>query len=277
LALPQSNISAQLARLRSGGLVADKRSGKNRLYRLLQPTVPAAKEAHQRFLRILEAASVELKEVERDAIALKVVRKKRADLARAYFDALAGKFGRHYIPGRSWKGLAEMLFKLMPPMVIADLGAGEGTLSQLLAQNAERIIAVDSSDKMVAYGSKLAAEHGFSNLEFRLGDLESPPIKDASCDMAVLSQALHHAKNPEAALTAAHRILKPGGRMVVLDLLKHTFDKARTLYADEWLGFSEVELHELLEGAGFKKVETKVVHREAKSPHFQTVLAVGLK
>lgn len=277
LSQPQSNISAQLARLRTAGLVADRRSGKNRLYCLVEPSSTAEREKHLRFLSILESAATELKEVKRDSTALRIVRKKRADLTQAYFDALAGKFGRHYIPGRSWKGLAEMLLRLMPRMVIADLGAGEGTLSQLLAQNAEKVISVDASEKMVAYGAELAKQHGFKNLEFRLGDLEEPPITAGSCDLAILSQALHHAKTPLRALQAAQRILKPGGRIVVLDLLKHTFEQARTLYADEWLGFSEVELHEMLSKADFSKIESQVVHREAKSPYFQTVLATGVK
>jgi ubiquinone/menaquinone biosynthesis C-methylase UbiE/DNA-binding transcriptional ArsR family regulator len=276
LSLPQSNISAQLARLRSGGLVEDRRSGKNRLYCLKKGTAEES-QSHSRFLSIVEAAGAELPEVKRDSTALKVVKKKRADLAQAYFDALAGKFGRHYIPGRSWKGLAETLIKLLPPLVIADLGAGEGTLSQLLAPGAKHVIAVDSSAKMVDYGSKLAEQHGFTNLEFRLGDLEQPPIAPSSCDMAILSQALHHAKSPSRALSAAFNLLKTGGRVVVLDLLKHTFEKARSLYADEWLGFSEVELHDMLGKAGFSQIETKIVHREAQSPHFQTVLALGIK
>jgi ArsR family transcriptional regulator len=167
--------------------------------------------------------------------------------------------------------------KLLPPMVIADLGAGEGTLSQLLAQGAKQVIAVDNSEKMVAYGAELASRHGFANLEFRLGDLEEPPIEEGSVDLAILSQALHHAAVPVRALKAAHRILRPGGRVVVLDLLKHGFDKARQLYADVWLGFSEAELNEMLDAAGFKEVETSVVHRETKSPHFQTVLAMGMR
>jgi ubiquinone/menaquinone biosynthesis C-methylase UbiE/DNA-binding transcriptional ArsR family regulator len=277
LALPQSNISAQLARLRSAGLVEDRRSGKNRLYRIPTPRSPAAAASQDRLNSVLDVAGPEVKEVARDATALKVVRQKRADLAQAYFDALAGKFGRHYIPGRSWKGLAETLLKLMPPMVIADLGAGEGTLSQLLAQNAKQVIAVDSSAKMVAYGSALAREHGFGHLEFREGDIEAPPIEANTCDLALLSQALHHAKSPAKAISAAFTLLKPGGRIVILDLLRHTFEQARTLYADEWLGFSEVDLHEMLGEAGFQQIESKIVHRESQSPHFQTILALGVK
>ena len=274
LSLPQSNISAQLAKLKTAGLVSDRRSGKNRLYRV-EGSREQGQQTWEHFMALLEAAGEELREAKLDMAALKVVLRKRAQTAKAYFDALAGKFGRHYIPGRSWKALGETLLRLLPPMDIADLGAGEGTLSQLLAVRARSVIAVDNSEKMVAYGQELAQRHGFQNLEFRLGDLEEPPIESESVDLVILSQALHHAANPGRALRAAWRILRPGGRIVILDLLKHGFEKARQLYADVWLGFSEAELQDLLEGAGFAQVETSVVHREVKNPHFQTVLALG--
>lgn len=276
LALPQSNISAQLAKLKSAGLVTDRRSGKNRLYQLDEPN-SKEKATHEHFIALMEAAGGELKEAKKDDAALKVVLRKRLRSAQAYFDTLAGKFGRHYIPGRSWKGLGETLLKLLPPLIIADLGAGEGTLSQLLAQRAQKVIAVDNSEKMVAYGADLASKHGFANLEYRLGDIEEPPIEPGTVDLVFLSQALHHALNPERAIRAASTILKPGGRIVILDLLKHQFEKARELYADVWLGFSEAELHEMLAKAGFREAETSVVHRESQSPHFQTVLALASK
>lgn len=276
LALGQSNISAQLSKLKEAGLVTDRRSGKNRLYRL-QPPNTKERNTHEHLLALLDAATQELREGKRDLIALKLVRRKRADTVRTHFDALAGKFGKQYIPGRSWKALGETLFHLMPPLVVADLGAGEGTLSQLLAKHCKHVIAVDNSEKMVAYGAKLAKQHGFNNLDYRHGDIEDPPIKAGTVDVAFFSQALHHALSPENAVAASHRILKPGGRVIILDLLKHTFEKARALYADVWLGFSEVELHELLEDAGFKNIEIRVVDRESRSPFFQTVLAVGVK
>ncbi len=274
LSLPQSNISAQLSKLKGAGLVSDRRSGKNRLYRLDEPDERKG-QPWKHFLALLDSAGEELREVKKDAHALKVVLQKRERTAQAYFDALAGKFGRHYIPGRSWKGLGETLLKLMPPLMIADLGAGEGTLSQLLAQRAKKVIAVDNSEAMVAYGADLANRHGFTNLEFRLGDLENPPIEHGTMDLVFLSQALHHAQRPAQALRAAFSLLKPGGRIVVLDLLKHQFEKARELYADIWLGFSEAELHEMLSDAGFHPVQTSIVHREARTPHFQTVLAIA--
>jgi ArsR family transcriptional regulator len=219
----------------------------------------------------------ELPETSRDRTSLKLVLHKRQDKARKYFDELAGKFGRGYVPGRSWKALAHTLITLLPPLTVADLGAGEGTLSQLLARKARKVIAIDNSPKMVEFGSQLAKKHGFDNLEYRLGDIEDPPIGKNNIDLAILSQALHHAIHPERAIQAAHGILKRGGRLVILDLLSHRFEKARELYADHWLGFSEVKLHQLLEKSRFRDIEISVVSREKQSPHFETVFATGVK
>jgi ArsR family transcriptional regulator len=170
-----------------------------------------------------------------------------------------------------------MLLALVPPLVIADLGAGEGTLSQLLARRAERVIAVDNSDRMVEYGSALAREHGVANLEYRMGDLEVLPVDTASVDVALFSQSLHHAQHPQRAVAEAYRILKPGGRILLLDLVRHHFEEARELYADLWLGFTAVELQRFLRKAGFGEIETSVVHRETDTPHFETILAAGRK
>ncbi len=276
LGLGQSNISAQLARLKETGLIADRRSGKNRLYSIEKPR-PKDRAMHEHLLALLDAATQEIREAKSDMTALRLVRRKRTDSARSYFDGLAGKFGRQYVPGRSWKALGEMLLNFVPPQVIADLGAGEATLSQMFASHARKVIAVDSSEKMVAYGAQLAKEHGFSNFEYRQGDLEDPPIKSGTVDIALFSQALHHAGRPPIALESAYRILKPGGRIIILDLLKHTFEKARLLYSDVWLGFSEVDLDEMLTDAGFKNIDIRIVDREEKSPHLQTVLAVAYK
>src|SRR5580693_7459176 len=267
LAMGQSRISTHLSQLKSAGLVEDRKQGKNSLYRL----------SDRRFLAIFHSAAAEIPEAKAETRALQLVLEKRRDKVRGYFDELAGKFGRNYVPGRSWKGLAETLLQLMPPMVIADLGAGEGTFSQLLAQRAKRVIAVDNSAKMVEFGARLARENGLINLEYRLGDLESPPIKKATIDLAFFSQSLHHALHPDRAVAAAAQLLKPGGRIVILDLKKHSFEQARDLYADTWLGFSEVELRGFLESAGFTGVQSWVVDREGQSPGLETILAIGRK
>ena len=267
LAMGQSRISTHLAQLKQAGLVEDRKQGKNSLYRLKD----------REWVDLLAAAAKEVPEAADDAKALQLVLEKRRDKVRGYFDELAGKFGRQYVQGRSWKGLAETLLQLMPPMTVADLGAGEGTFSQLLAQRAERVIAVDNSAKMVEFGSRLAAENGLTNLEYRLGDLEEPPIEPGSIDLAFFSQSLHHALHPGRAVAAAHRLLKPGGRIVVLDLKRHGFEQAREMYADTWLGFSEVELRGFLEKAGFGEVQSWIVDRERQAPAFETILAMGRK
>ena len=244
LGMGQSRISASLGMLRRQGLVLDRRVGKN-IYYAAVPTAMAP-------LRGAVAAAVaELAEGERDRQALQLVLNKRRDRAADYFDKLAGKFGRTYVPGRSWQALAHGLLRLMPPMIIADMGAGEGTLSQLLARTAKQVIAIDNSQKMVEYGARIAKENGYANLEYRLGDLEEPPIDSESVDVVLFSQALHHAARPQRAIESAFRILKPGGRILVLDLASHTYEQAKELYAHVWLGFSGVELHAMLEKAGF--------------------------
>ena len=268
LGMGQSRISTQLSQLKSGGLVSDERSGKNNIYRSAMDAELTALALH---------AARELPEAAKDSTSLSHLRRKRQDRTRLYFDQLAGRFGRDYVPGRSWRGLAEALLKVMARGVVADLGAGEGTLSQLLAQRAERVIAVDLSPNMVEFGTALAREHGLDNLEYRLGDIESPPLEPGSIDLVVLSQALHHASHPPTALKSAFSALKPGGRIVVLDLLAHHFEEARELYADTWLGFSEADLAAMLENAGFIDVETAVVDREEQAPHFQTLLGVALR
>ncbi len=268
LAKGQSQISTHLAQLKQAGLVDDRRTGKNAFYRLT---------ARPALMDLLKQAEEEIPEAEDDRRALRLVLRKRQDKMRRYFDELAGKFGRQYVPGRSWKGIAEALLKLMPPLVIADLGAGEGTISQLMAQRAKKVIAVDNSEKMVEFGSELARTHGIGNLEYRLGDIEDVPIRTGTVDLAFLSQALHHASHPERALAEAWRILKPGGRVTILDLNRHHFEEAREMYADLWLGFTELEMERFLKGAGFKNAETAVVYKEADPPYFETLLGTGEK
>ncbi|MFV0337793.1 MAG: metalloregulator ArsR/SmtB family transcription factor [Chthoniobacterales bacterium] len=270
LDMGQSRISTNLAQLRRLGLVTDRRVGKNSFYSVnAKALIP--------FESLLLRAEKDLPEAEKDIVALGLAQRKRKDRAGEYFNQLAGKFGRTYIPGRSWQGLAHALLKLLSPMVIADMGAGEGMLSQLLARNAKKVIAIDNSPKMVEFGVKLAREHELTNLEYRLGDIEAPPIANAEVDLALFSQALHHASEPLCALREAYRILQPGGRILILDLASHSQEEARELYAHVWLGFAEAELYEMLRDVGFSNIEVNIVAREKQAPHFQTLLATGYK
>jgi len=268
----QSRISMQLAQLKGAGLVEVRKSGQKSIYRA---AVPAG--ADRIIAEVLGQGVSEIAECATDDQALQLALERRKDLLRSHFDDLAGRFGKNYVPGRSWKALTEMLMRLLPPMVIADIGAGEATLALMLAQSAKRVIAVDSSNKMVEYGRGLADRHGLTNVEYRVGDMEELPIDSAAVDFVLIHQSLHHAIHPDRALLEACRVLRPGGRIAILDLLKHDLEAARELYADVWLGFSRVEILNLLVSAGFDHASVSIVDRSEESPQFQTILATAIK
>ena len=190
---------------------------------------------------------------------------------------MAGRFGREYVPGRSWKGFAEALLLSCRPWSSPTSAPAKDLFLCCLPSVQSASSPSTTRKKWWSSALQLARKQGVKNLEYRLGDLEEIPIDTASVDVALLSQSLHHAMHPERAIAEAWRILKPGGRIAILDLGKHRFEEARELYADLWLGFSEVELESLIHKAGFQNVLTSIVHKEAEAPHFQTLLAVGDK
>ena len=271
--LGQSRISTHLGLLQDAGLLQSRREGKRTFYKPNLQADGAARELIQLAIR----GAKELPEYEGDQINLKRILARRREQAQVYFNQIAGRFDRVYGPGRSWQAFGHLLLRILPPLVVADLGAGEGLLSELLARRCKKVIAVDNSEKMVAFGAAKAKKNGLKNLEFRLGDLQSPPIEPNSVDLVILSQALHHAEVPARAIGAAYKILRARGQIMILDLLKHNFDKAHELYGDRWLGFAESDLQRWLEAAGFKKIEISVVAHEEQPPHFQTLLAGGEK
>ena len=273
LGMGQSRISSQLALLRQAGLVIDRREGKRAFYSLADSIDPATRS----LVEAARAAVVASPEAAGDQTNLELVLNRRRQVAEQYFNTIAGRLGKNYCPGRSWESIGHFLLRLFPQITVADLGAGEGMISQLMARRAAKVWCIDNSPRMVEVGTELATRNGLANLEYKLGDLEQVPLPDQSVDLALLSQALHHARRPQAAVKEAWRILKPGGQVVVIDLKEHTFEKARELYADEWLGFTESGLHGFLKKAGFQHVEVSVVARESSEPFFETVLASGVK
>jgi ubiquinone/menaquinone biosynthesis C-methylase UbiE/DNA-binding transcriptional ArsR family regulator len=271
--LGQSRISTHLGLLADCEMVSARRDGKRTFYKLN----PDADKIATEFIQLAIRGAKELPEHSHDQINLKRVLARRKEQAQVYFNQVAGRFDRVYGPGRSWQAFGHLLLRILPPLVVADLGAGEGLLSELLVRRAKKVIAVDNSEKIVEFGKLKAKKNGLKNLEFRQGDLQNPPIEANSVDLVILSQALHHAENPAAALASAHKILKPGGQILLLDLLKHNFERAHELYGDRWLGFAESDLHRWLEDAGFKKIEISIVAAEEQPPHFQTILASAEK
>ena len=263
----QSGISMHLSQLQEAGLVESSREGKNAYYRV------ARANDNVKLIELAAAGATEIAEHDSDRRNLKRILERRENQDLVYFNRVAGRFDSVYGPGRSWQAFGQLLLRLVPEIIVAELGSGEGMLSELLARKCKRVIAVDNSDQIVKFGQAKAKKNGLANLEFRQGDLQSPPIDDGSVDLAILSQALHHAEDPAAAIKGAFRILKPGGQVMILDLVKHKFEKATELFGDRWPGFAEGELHQWLESAGFAQIEVSVVAREEEEPHFETLLA----
>ena len=271
LTLGQSTISSHLAQLKQASLVEDRKAGKSSLYRISPGAGDGLLSA------TLALAEKEVPEASTDQAEMRRVVKKRQERMRSFFDQMAGRLGKDYVPGKSWKSMVIALLHLLPPMEIADLGAGDGSSSLLFSQSARKVIAVDSSAKMLEVAREQATRQGAANVDFRQGDMEELPIESGSIDLAFFSQSLHHALHPSRALSEAFRILKPGGRAVVLDLAKHRFEEARDLYADEWLGFGEAELEQMLTQSGFHHPQVAIVDRDADAPQFQTLLAIAQK
>ncbi len=270
LNMGQSRISTHLALLKEVGLVVDRRHGRRMLYTLLPGPAAGMWDS-------IVAESRTSPEFEADLAGLETLRDRRRGDARAYFDRVAATFGDEILPGRTWEGLARALLQLAPRGRYADLGIGDGLLTLMLSEIAHSVTAVDISPQMLAQLKVRAAQRGMTNVTTVEGDIEDLPLSDSSFDVAVLSQALHHAKSPAKALAEARRILIPGGRVLVIDLLAHTEDWVRDQLQHEHLGFTESALEALVTEAGFERISIQRAARDPQPPHFMTLVATGLK
>jgi ArsR family transcriptional regulator len=271
LGLAQSGVSRHLALLRDAGLVAEDRDGGYAWYRLADaashngqaPLWAWLREQFERATPQTRADDARLAEVRR-------VRKERFAEPRRHGDER-----RQLVPGRSWAAWSRALGQLLPPLDVADLGCGEGYLTLEAARWAKRVIAVDRSAEVLARARDLARRRRAANITWKKGDLEQLPLRSASVDVALLSQALHHAAHPDRALSEARRILRPGGRLLVLDLREHDQAWVRKSLGDRWLGFTDAALQRLIADAGFSEVSVRVGARRGDDP-FTVLIASGL-
>ena len=274
LGLAQSGVSRHLGLLKDAGLVIEERDGGFTYYGL----APAIREGEHRIAPLLRT---QFDEAAGDAVV-------RADEARLQevlrlrkenFDAHAGpdtRDARQLVPGRSWAAWSRALGLLMPNVKVADLGCGEGYLTIEAARWASRVIAVDRSELVLRRARSLARRRRVSNVIWKKGELEKLPLADATVEIAMLSQALHHAQQPSRALSEALRVTAAGGRLLVLDLRRHEQDWVRGKLGDRRLGFDDDELKRLMAGAGWSEVKVGVGARKAGDP-FTVLIASGTK
>jgi ArsR family transcriptional regulator len=276
LGIAQSGVSRHLGLLKDGGLVSEEReagftyyaiatavregvNGNGSLWKLLQEQFDHAARTDTG-----RADNVRLEEIRR--------------LRKENFDAHSSPDTkqRQLVPGRSWAAWARALGHLLPPVIVADLGCGEGYLTIEASRWASRVIAVDRSPDVLKRARDLAARRRVSNVVWKRGTLEKLPIADESVDIALLSQALHHADDPAHVMREAVRILTPGGRVLVLDLREHTEAWVRDRLGDRWLGFSQANLKAILSDGGLVDVKVTVGARRSGDP-FTVLIASGSK
>jgi SAM-dependent methyltransferase len=274
LGLAQSGVSRHLGLLKDAGLVGEERDGGFSYYRL-SPALEGGDAALTTMLRAqFEAAAADPAVRADDARLQEILRVRKEN-----FDAHAGpdtRDARQLVPGRSWAAWSRALGLLMSPVKVADLGCGEGYLTIEAARWASRVVAVDRSDAVLKRAKALARRRRVSNVIWKKGELEKLPIRDGAVDVAMLSQALHHAHNPARAVAEAARITAPGGRVLLLDLRAHQEEWVRAKLGDRRLGFEDEELRRMLTAAGLADVKVGIGARKAGDP-FTVLIATGTK
>jgi len=259
--LPQSTVSRHLKTLSDGDWVSSRPEGTSRLYALqLDDLDPSAKRLWQVVREQIASSAT----ASHDDRRLKQVLARRRTQSEAFFSSAAGQ----------WDRLREELFGatshlralgalIDPDAVVGDLGCGTGTVSEWLSLFCERVIAVDASREML----QAARENlgGRKYVQLRQGSLEKLPIENGELDIALMMLVLHHLPEPKRVLAEAARALKPGGRLLVLDMLPHEREEYRQTMGHIWLGFSEKQMTAWLHNAGFKEVRWRAMPPESKA------------
>jgi len=274
LGLAQSGVSRHLGLLKESELVVEERDGAYSFYRLSPAVRESGNSPLWPLLQSQFDAAANSAMVKADESRLQeVLRLRRENFEHVGPDT---RDGRQLVPGRSWAAWSRALGLLLPPLEVADLGCGEGYLTVETARWAKHVTAVDRSSGVLARAKALAGRKRLANITWKKGELEKLPIEDGKMDVALLSQALHHAAEPSRALEEALRILKPGGRLLILDLRPHDETWVREKLGDRWFGFSDEHLSGLLKRAGFTDVRVAPGARRTNDP-FAVLLAIGSK
>ena len=257
LQLPQSTVSRQLKTLADASWVTSRRDGTSRYYSLnLANGGPGTGDEgpHAQLWALTRsqlegksAAAQDLRRLERVLAARRAASAQFFATASGKWDKLRDELFGNDFAFRALAGLID------DEWTIADLGCGTGAMTAILAPHVKHVIGVDASEEMLdAAKSRLALA---KNIEFRKGSLEALPIVPESVDAATLMLVLHHLPSPAEALAEAGRILKPGGRVLIVDMAPHEKEDYRQQMGHVWLGFSEDQMKKMLAAAGFTHVK----------------------
>ena len=269
LGLAQSGVSRHLGLLKEANLVIEERASGFVFYRLPDAARVEPRPALWSLLEEQFAAATD-RAIREDDARLQEVLRNRQEQFYPHGDA------RQLLPGRSWAAWSRTLSELLPPLDLVDIGCGDGYLAVEAARWARRVTGVDRSDDVLERAKALATKRRVTNVEWRKGDLLRLPLRDASHDVALLSQSLHHASDPERAIAEAVRVLRPSGRLLLMDLKAHDQTWVRARFGDRHLGFTVDALRELLEGSGLTHVRVTTGAARRGDP-FTVLVASGTK
>lgn len=263
LQLPQSTVSRHLKTLADAGLVVSRRDGTSRYYSL----TPDDRGAQARIWEVTRAALETSPGAAADARRLDRVLARRRETSQQFFASKAGQWDRLRDSLFGTDFAVGALIALVPDTwVVGDLGCGTGATTARLAPHVARVIGVDGSVEMLAAAADRVA--ACPNVELRPGTLEALPIDTGTLDAAVMMLVLHHLPAPSAALMEAARVIKPGGRLLVVDMSPHEHEEYRQQMGHVWLGFSDDQMRRLLAQAGLTKVRVQQLPSadDAKGP-----------
>lgn len=260
LQLPQSTVSRHLKLLLDEGWLITRAEGPSRYYRLGTRLEGTAR----RLWHVVRDDLATRPEAEQDEARARRVLSLRRTRSQEFFSTAAGQWDalREELFGAR-AGLGGLLALLPDDVVVGDLGCGTGVVALELARYAGRVVAVDESKAMLSAARRRLSGH--DNVELRSGALEALPVADAELDAAVLSLVLHYVAEPALALAEAHRALRPGGRLVVVDMAAHNRAEYREQMGHMWQGFTEPQLRGWLEEAGFTGVRWQALDPEARA------------
>jgi SAM-dependent methyltransferase len=267
--LAQSRVSTHLGRLKEAGLCRVRPSGASAFYAASEKMPEEAEKLWHTLREHLADATLDLDRAEAES----VVRARAG--GTGWLDTVAGEMERHYSPGRTWEALAYGLLGFARLGDVLDVGSGDGFVAGLLAARARSVTCLDRSERMIS-AARLRLE-GRKNVKFAVGDLHEAPFPDRAFDEIALFNVLTYSEEPARALGEAHRMLRHGGRIVVLTLNAHSHEAVTAPYGHVQAGFRPSALRKLLSRAGFSVEHCDVAARERRGPHFELVIAYGSK
>lgn len=264
LQLPQSTVSRHLKVLGDAGWVVSRRDGTNRLY---THTLPHSGNGSRKLWSLVREQIAASPGAAQDARRLASALARRRSASQEFFATTAGQWDRvrDELFGRGFY-LEGLLALLDRSWIAGDLGCGTGQVSAALAPFVARVISIDDSGEMLTAARRRL--RGIENVELRRGDLEALPLDDAVLDVALMVLVLHHLGDPGAALREAGRALKPGGRVLIADMLPHDREEYKQQMGHVWLGFRDEQLSSWLAQADFAdfRVRPLTPAPDAKGP-----------